>query len=302
MQKSKWMYAAAGLAAVTMVASAWAGDRVSRSDKTGVVFRIASSEQVTGFQAQKTTDGEIIYLASQNLFTVGDLRDVQTTRVRDTQLVSLTLAPGVSEKLALAAGKTGANQIAMLRGGRVVTVGTIEEIGVNEATLSGLNPGEVTRLSRIRVTKGLTDAAAVVMVVPRSETASAGDTVTVDLYVSNAVDLRTYQFALDVTGGATGAMARDFGEVDVTHAEYVFGTDQVIQAVDEKLGRFGAVLFQGSVDVTGQKYVGSYTYQVSPDASGSFTIAVNPTRVSFLTDAGGVDIPFRTTSATVAVC
>ena len=156
-------------------------------------------------------------------------------------------------------------------------------------------------MSRIIATKGLSGEAPTVTVVPRRETATAGGMVTVDVYVSNVTGLRTYQFALDVLGGASGTLARVSGEVDTTQAEFVFGTEQVIQAVDEQYGRFGAVLFRGSTDVTGQKYVGSYTYQVSPDASGAFTIGVNPTRISFLTDTAGKDIPFHAIPTTVTV-
>ncbi len=297
----KWMYAVAGLALVTVVTSAWAGDRASRSNKAAVSFRLASSTPVAGFTAQQTTDGQTIYVASQNLFTIADVLGLSSSRVRDTQVVALTLAPGISEKLVTTSGKTGANQVAMLRGGRVVTVASIEAIGVDEATLSGFNADEVTRLSRLIRTKGLAGDAALVTVVPRSETATAGGTITVDVYLSNVAGLRTYQFALDVSGGTSGTLSRDRGEVDVTNAEFVFGTDQVIQAVDEEYGRFGATLLRGATHVTGQKYVGSYTYQVSPDASGTFTIDVNPSRVSFLTNTAGKDILFHVIPTTVTV-
>lgn len=301
MTKSKWMYAVTSLTLVTLVASAWAGDRTSRPDKAAVSFRLASDTELAGFAAQKTTGGQTVYVASQNMFTIADVRGLSTSRVRDTEVVAIALASGISEKLAMTAGKTGANEIAMLRGGRVVTVGSIEAIGVDEATLSGFNAGEVTRLSRMIAMKGMPGEAAMVTVVPRSETATAGGTVTVDVYVSNVAGLRTYQFALDVSGGTSGTLSRDRGVVDVTNAEFVFGTEQVIQAVDEQYGRFGATLFSGSKDVTGQKYVGTYTYQVSPDASGSFTIDVDGSRVSFLTDTTGNDIPFHITPTTVTV-
>ncbi len=301
MTKSKWMYAAAGLALVTVVTSAWAGDRANRSNKAAVSFRLASGAAVAGFTPQQTTEGDTIFVASQNLFTVADVYDLFASRVRNTQVVEMTLAPGISEKMAMAARETGINLVAILRGGRVVTVGAIEAIGIDEVTLSGFNAGEVTRLLRIVATKGFPGGAAMVTVVPRSETATAGGAITVDLYVSNVAGLRTYQFALNVSGGDSGTLSRDFGEVDVTDAEFVFGADQVVQAVDERYGRFGATLFDGTVDVTGRRYLGSYTYQVSPDASGSFTIEVNPSQMSFLTDTAGKDIPFHAMPMTVAV-
>ncbi len=301
MTKSKWIYAAVGLVLVTVVTSAWAGDRANRSNKATVSFRLASGAALAGFTPQLTTGGDTIFVTSQNLFTMADVHDLSSSRVRDAQVVVMTLAPGISEKMAMAAGKTGTNLVAMIRGGRVVTVGSIEAIGVDQATLSGFNIGEVTRLLRMIARKGSPGEAAMVTVVSRSETAVAGGTITVDVYLSNVAGLQTYQFALDVSGGTSGTLSRDRGEVDVTNAEFVFGTDQVIQAVDEAYGRFGATLFRGSTHVIGQKYVGSYTYQVSPDASGSFTIEVNASRVSFLTDTAGEEIPFHAMPMTVSV-
>ena len=202
MTKSKWMYAAAGVALVTVSTSAWAGDRANRSNKAAVSFRLASGAAVAGFTPQPTTQGDTIFVASQDLFTFADVYDLSAWRVRNTQVVGMTLAPGISEEMAMAAGENGTNLVAMLRGGRVVTLGAIEAIGVDKVTLSGFNAGEVTRLVRMIGRKGFPGDAAMVTVVPRSETATAGGTITFDVYVSNVVELRTFQFALNVYGGA----------------------------------------------------------------------------------------------------
>jgi len=141
----------------------------------------------------------------------------------------------------------------------------------------------------------------VVSVVAQQDTVAPGDLVTVDVYVSNVQSLRTYQFALTVSDGETGGLTRDHGVVDTTNASFVFNSGQMIQAVDQIHGRFGAVLFHGGADATTPRYLGSYTYQVSPDASGTFTVSVTPGNTSFLNSEAGVPLPFRTLPAKIIV-
>lgn len=303
MRKNKWTMAAAALVVVSTVASAWAGERNTRpATKDTASFRVASSTAVNGFAARKTKSGETVYVAPSDTFAIGDVVEFQTPRGRSDGTVKIVLQPGVTEQLAAASAGGTMNKLAILRGGRLVDVGTIDSIGVNEAVVSGVASAEVSRLARLVANRGLADeTSTVVTVVPRRESASTGGTVTVDVFVSNVSKLRTYQFALDTSGGTSGTLTRTDGVVDQTRGDFVFGSDQVIQAVDKIHGRFGAVLFSGGKDVTGQSYVGTYSFQASPDAKGAFTVSVNPTRMSFMTDASGNDIPFRSVPATVTL-
>jgi len=303
MRKNKWTMAAAALVVVSTVASAWAGERTTRpTTKDTASFRVASSTAVSGFTAQKTRSGETVYVAPSDTFTIADVVEFQTPRSRSGDQVKIMLQPGVTERLAAASAGGSMNRLAILRGGRLVDVSTIESIGVNQAVVSGMAPTEVTRLARLVAGPGLAgDTSTTVTIVPRRDSASAGGTVTVDVFVSNVPKLRTYQFALDTSGGTSGTLTRTDGVVDQTRSDFVFGTDQVIQAVDKIHGRFGAVLFNGGKDVKGQSYVGTYNFQASPDAKGAFTISVNPTRMSFMSDASGNNIPFRSTPITVTL-
>lgn len=303
MRKNKWTMAAAALVVVSTVASAWAGERTTRpATKDMASFRVASSTAVNGFSAQKTRSGETVYVAPSDTFTIGDVVEFQTPRGRTDGQVKIVLQPGVTERIATASAGGSMNKLAILHGGRLVDVGTIDSIGVNQAVVSGMASAEVTRLSGMVVNPGLAgDTSTVVTIVPRRDTASAGGTVTVDVFVSNVPKLRTYQFALDTSGGTTGTLTRTDGVVDQTRSDFVFGTDQVIQAVDKIHGRFGAVLFNGGKDVKAASYVGTYNFQASPDAKGAFTISVNPTRMSFMTDASGNNIPFRAEPITVTL-
>jgi len=303
MKKNRWMMAAAALVVVSTVTSTWAQERNARSGKKVTTsFRLASDDAVDGFVAETMEGGQTVYVASSDAFGIGEVVDFQTARARGGDLVKIVLQPGVSEELAVASGQNGADQLAIVRGGRVVGVGGINSIGVNETILSGVSSAEVGRLARLVASREPAgEIATVVSVVPRRELASSGGTVTVDVFVSNAPNLRTYQFSLDASGGTNGSLVRTDGVVDQTRGDFVFGTDQVIQAVDKRHGRFGAVLFNGGKDVTEPGYVGSYSFEASPEAKGAFTISVNPTRISFMSDAQGEDIRFRSVPATVTV-
>ncbi len=306
MKKNQWIVAAV-LSGAMLTPAAFARDRTERASNVGtkvgtVVFRLASQTADSGFEAQTLPNGRTVYVSAQDAFTSAEVGSIATTRSGDGQQMSITLEPGASERLAMRTTESGADSVAIIRGGRVVAVGSIASIGVNITTITGLTAAEAARIQRLVATRNLADASTVVTVVPQQAVVSPGGMVTVDVYISNVQSLRTYQFALSVTNGDTGSLTRDHGVVDLANADFVFdGRGQVIQAVDEVNGRFGAVLFQGGADAPTRKYLGSYTYQVSPDASGTFTISVTPGTISFLISEAGVQMPYRTLPAKVTI-
>ena len=186
--------------------------------------------------------------------------------------------------------------------GRLVSAPSVETIAANgHVVIQGLSSGQASRLSRLLQAQVTAVDAPVVTVVPQEAMGAAGDRFTVDVYISGVADLRTYQVALDTWGGATGSLTREDLSVDVDRADYVFGAAQAIQASDPVHGRIGAVLFDGSVDAADSRYLGSYTFQASRNASGTFTIGVQPGGNTFLADSRTQRMPFRTAAATVTV-
>lgn len=301
MKKSKWIVATV-LSGVMLTPAAFAGERGQRTKKVGTLsFRLASMSADSGFQPQRMLNGRMAYLTTEDAFTEAEITNIETRASDGAQVMMISLVPGVSERLAMRTGESGIDSVAIIRGGRVISVGSIASVGVDVATISGLSAAEVKRITRVLTPHSVVNTATVVSVVPRQNTVMPGDMVTFDVYVSNVESLRTYQFALQVTSNDTGRLVRDHGVVDLADADFVFSGRQVLQAVDEIHGRFGAVVFQGTANSTDRKYLGSYTYQVSEDAAGSFTISIAPGSISFLNDDTGEDIPFRISSATVTV-
>ncbi len=301
MKKSKWIVTAV-LSGVMLTPAAFAGERGPRAKKVGALsFRLASMSATSGFQPQRMQNGQMAYLTAEDAFTADDITNIETRTSNGGQVMMISLAPGVSERLAMRASESGADAVAIIRGGRVISTGPIASIGVDVMSISRLSAAEVKRITRVLTPRSVVNTATVVSVVPRQNTVLPGDMITFDVYVSNVASLRTYQFALQVTSNDTGRLVRDHGVVDQSVADFVFSGRQVLQAVDEIHGRFGAVVFQGTANTTERKYLGSYTYQVSQDAAGSFTISIAPGSISFLNDDAGEDIPFRISSATVTV-
>lgn len=301
MKKYQWIVAIA-LSGAMVAPTALAGERGTRNGKVDEVsFRLASYAAESGFEAQALPNGRTVYVSPEEAFRVNEVANLATSPSDDGQLMTISLRPGVAEQLALRTTQIGADAVAIVRSGRLMSAGTISSIGIDATTITGMSGAETTRLQRLIASRGLADAGTVVTVVPQQATAAPGDSVTVDVYVSNVEALRTYQFALDVSAGAFGSLTRDYGVVDVAHADYVFGGGEVIQAVDEVNGRFGAVMIYGGADAPTRRYLGSYTYQVSPDASGTFRISVREGTISFLNSVAGANLPFRAVPGIITI-
>jgi len=58
---------------------------------------------------------------------------------------------------------------------------------------------------------------------------------------------------------------------------------------------------QGAVDAQTPKYVGSYSFRATPDASGEFNVSVIKGNDSFVSTTAASTPPFRATGATISV-
>ncbi|NOT01389.1 MAG: hypothetical protein HOP29_12255 [Phycisphaerales bacterium] len=142
-------------------------------------------------------------------------------------------------------------------------------------------------------------------------------TVTIDVYAQGIAPdlLRAYQATLPLTatGGASGSVGHD-GAVPMInsgHPDYVFAalTASGTGSVDGLPLVVNALQFAGdSVSVTTSMYLGEFQYEVSTNASGSFTIdAVDPgtnpsVNDSFLVDRFDQPIAFTTIPAQITAC
>ena len=158
------------------------------------------------------------------------------------------------------------------------------------ADRSAESPQRVVPLSDARrpVAAGPTVFAAV-----RESQFQPGGSVTVDVYAQGVSALRLYQIAVDVTDGESGSLDLEDVWIDKAAADYVFGSDFAVDAVDVVRGRMGAVLWSGEVDVERPAYLGTYVFRASKDARGTFTVQVRAGEESFLATASNDPVAFR---------
>ena len=282
-----------------LVSTAGAGERAKSSSKDRAVsFRLASTSSQDGYQRMSVRGGEDFYVSSQALFTQEQVVSIKTVDARNGKALELTLTPEAASKL----GNASADRLAIISQGRLIAaprVDTINSDGV--ARVTDLSPDQVTRLSRVIRARVAVQAASTLQVVPREASGSAGSLFTVDVFIRSAETLRTYQVALDVTGGTSGSLSREEAWMDVDRADYIFGDAQAIKAVDEVGGRMGAVLMDGAIQAVGSVYIGTFAFRASDDANGTFSINARSNGDTFISDEDHGERPLNMQSATITV-
>jgi len=117
--------------------------------------------------------------------------------------------------------------------------------------------------------------------------------VNVDVFVSHIRDLRTYQLQVEVTGGKRGALSLQRITVDKSRSDFVFGSDFVIDAVDEVQDRVGGLRFSGGKDVGEMGYLATFQFRATDNALGTFHVNLRIGEDTFLLDSHGDLIAFQ---------
>lgn len=284
---------------LALVSTASAGERTKSSGKDRTVsFRLASTSTQSGYEHMSVRGGEDFYVSSEVLFTQEQVVSIKTVDARNGQALELTLTPEAANKLRNAS----ADRLAIISQGRLMAaprVDTINSDGV--ARVTDLSPEQVTRLSRMIRNREAVQAGAILQVVPREASGSAGSLFTFDVFIRSATSLRTYQVALNVTGGNSGSLTREEAWIDVDRADYIFGSAQAIKAVDEVGGRMGAVLMDGAIQAAGSVYIGTFAFRASDDADGTFDVRARSNGDTFISDEDHAIQPLNMQAATITV-
>ncbi len=284
---------------VTLVSAANAGERAKPVGKERAIsFRAAAATAQDGFERMSLRGGQDVYVSGEVLFTENEIVSIETVDLGYGQALELSLTPEAAGKL-----RDGpVDRLAIVRNGRLIAAPRVETITADGAArVTDMSPDQVTRLSRMIRARAAVPVGAILQVVAREAAGQAGGLFTVDVFVRGAANIRTFQVALDATGGQSGSLTREEIWIDVDRADYVFGSAQAIKAVDETHGRMGAVLFDGGVNASGPVYLGTYTFQASSDADGTFTITARANGDTFISDPNHTHMPFRVQVATITV-
>jgi len=290
-----WMMGTMALS-VSAVAVVRADERAGKESKAAVTFRAATSTATPDFEKMTLENGEVVYVSPRVTFTNDEV--VSALRGAGRNDLDLTITSDAADRI----GRGEADRVAVFVKGRLTAAPTMtNDNEAGRVSISNLSDAELTRLSGLlgASTQGMVGAT--MRIVPRQTSAQPGDIVTVDVFVSGAPNLRTFQFALDAVGGRSGELTRELGRIEEQRADFAFGSARAIKAVDDSRGRAGGTLFEGHVDATQPMYVGTFDYKVSDDASGSFVIKIRMDDDSFLHNEENYLLGFTPINATIKV-
>lgn len=284
---------------VTTLASARAEPRSVREAKGGAVdFHLAGVTAISGYEKVSLEGNQgTLYVAPRPTWTGKEVVSARTTDSRDGSVLELTLTAEAAQRLATARKHQSGDRMAIYVDGKLMSAGalTVDPTG-GRATITGLNSPSIE--SVVRLLKGErpvpapapTPVSALMTVVPAGESDGA---YLVDVFVQGVTNLRTYQVRLISTGGQTGELVREEVIIDKSRPDYVFGEAEVVAVEDQGGGRAMGVLVEGSVAKATPAYLGTYVFGPSPDASGTFEVAIDTSERTFLADAQNEIFEFR---------
>ncbi|MDO8629602.1 MAG: hypothetical protein Q7R41_03855 [Phycisphaerales bacterium] len=283
------------VAGVAMTAAARGDERATRPAKVaGVSFRAASTTVTEGYD-KAALDGRTLYIAPQVMLTGDQVTAVRTRQGEDGgAALSLSLTEQAAGRLG---GKGAADHVAVFVDSQLITVGALS-VQDGAATITGLTSGQAERVARLLTRGSVSPSAAAITVVPVSQ--SNGDYV-FDAYAQNVSGLRTYQVKLTTAGGDRGSLTLSDVRIDDARSDYVFFGKEAIKATDQGGSRLGGTLFDGTVDATAAKYLGTWVFHASADAAGTFQIQVARDEESFLMDLKNDTISSSAAGATVPI-
>jgi hypothetical protein len=267
-----------------LVGTAYAEDRAPRTEKVqGVSFHIVSTTPATGYN-QATFNGQTYFVAPKATIAADQVSSVQSNAG------SLTLS-GQFES-------SKANQMGILIDGQLVAVGSLA-LQNGQATITGLAPEQTQRVTHLLSRKASTPTGAAFTVVPAGQ--SNGEYV-YDVFVQNVPTLRTFQVKLEATGGTAGSLTATDVRIDKTRPDYVFSGNEAIAEADQGGSRLGGTLFSGTVEVSAPKYVGTWRFRPSADATGTFKIEVRSSNTeSFVANEANQNLPITAAGTTLQI-
>jgi len=285
---------------VTSLASARAESRSVRETKGGGVnFHLASTTPINGYDKVLTGgDGGTLYVAPRPVWTGKEVVSARTTDSRDGSAMELTLTAEAAERLATLRKHQSGDRVAIYVDGKLMSTGALgAALTGGGTTITGLNSTNTE--SVVRLLKGErpipvptpTPISALISLVPTGQSDGA---YFVDVFVQGVTNLRTYQIAVLTHGGLSGELVREELEIDKARADFVFGESDAISVEDQKGGKLVGVLTDGSVAKVLPAYLGTYAFRPSPDATGTFEVAIDMSEKSFLADGKNEMFDFRT--------
>ena len=274
---------------------------VQKTKEAAVSFRLATTSETPGYQKMSLPGEGTLYVARQAILRSDEVLSVDTLKSRADSRLSLGLKTEASKRLTSVARKQAGQRVAVFVDGRVAGVATLgSNPGNGRATLSGLSSATADRLSRLLGGAVPGGSGTTLSAVAARNALAPGGTTTIDVFVSDISDFRTYEVSLVARGGNSGRLTFENLRVQTERPDFVFsGITEMIKAEDQIRARLGGVLFKGGVNVGSMGYLGTFTVRASPDASGAFQVNLKGDVSTLLGDSENNRIGYQTGPAAI---
>lgn len=268
-------------------------DRVTvPDDSASVTVRAASDSPVAGYEMTNLEDNRLIYVSPKALWNPSEVLSID--RVDDSGYLSLKLSDQAIGRLT----SKGYHRVAVYVGERFTTLAGLKvraHAGIVE--FADLLPGQAQRLSRIITIAPTVSVSPRLSLVARELIVEAGALVTIDAYVTNVLDLRAFQLAVDVlqdrSAGQQGRMELKEIRVEDERPDYVFAGQTAVDSADDKRGRVLGAMLEGSIATSEGKYLATYVFQASDRAQGSFQFQIRANADTLLRDERSLPVGFE---------
>lgn len=269
---------------------AQAGESRQTNRASAVSFRLATTTATAGFD-RVVYNGKQLFVSPSPSFTSGEIRSVEAADAGTSLQVVLTRS--AASNLVSASSRAQTDRLAVFVGSRIVAAPTWETAEADGSTLiGGLSSEQANRLIALLSREGVAFGGAVITATSPVAAIRAGDTFTVDTFVSGVADLGAFEIALDAADGTTGRIVIEDVEIVDTRSDFVFDPSAVT-AEDKTQFRAVGAMMQGGVNAEEPAYLATYTLRASDDASGSFAINVRTEGGALLRDSDALAISYR---------
>ena len=267
-----------------------AGDSRQTARARSVSFHLATTTATEGFE-RLIYNGEPIFVSFRPAFSSNDIRSVETA---DTgTMLQLVLTGDAVSYLDSQSSHAQSDRLAVFVGSRIVAAPTWESVDEDGSTLlAGLSSGQADRLVALLSREGVAYGGPAITATSPLTAIRAGDSFTVDTFVSGVADLGAFQVGLVAADGTTGEIIVEDVEIVGSRSDFVFDPS-AITVTDLSQFRAVGAMMQGGVIAEEPAYVATYTLRASHDASGTFSINVLTGEGSLLRDSDAIAIPYR---------
>jgi len=269
--------------------TALAGGRGDRTVKRAAIsLHLASSSPQAGFSQMRTSTGEQFYVSPRATWTSLDVLSVDTLPGRDGETLSMRLSGSATNRLAGQLRRVDDTRVAIYSGKSMIAVAEVNQDG--SLTIDGISPANSQQLRRVVDVDPVVPAGPLVTVVAAGQ---LNGEFLVDVYVEGVDALRGYQVRLTAGGGQSGSLELQRVAIDEAREDFVFFGSQTIGANSPLMRQVASVRFDGPTAANQARYIGTYAYTASNDASGLFRVNVEPGNDSVLVDGQSKEMGFN---------